>query len=441
MANEVEPAGSDPSGGSSTPVIATVPGGGDLEQPRRVVAGPMRLGRMFSALRHGDYRLYFFGQAVSLTGTWTQLMAEGWLVYQLTASTVALGAVRFLHTIPVTLFAVYAGVVADRFDRRRILITTQTVAMILAFGLFGLAVTGTVKVWHVGLLAAGLGLAQAFDIPARHSFVIDMVGREDLMNAIALNSSIFNGARIIGPAVGGLIVSGFGVAPCFLVNAVSFGAVIFSYTRMRAARKPAVSGHSPAMQATREALREVVANPVLRRVMTLVAVVSLFALPYTVLLPVYAAEILQVGAGGFGLLLSVNGVGALIGALSLTLVGDYPRKLRLVFAGAFGLSLMLIIFALSRYLWLSALALAYAGWFMILFFSTANTVVQLHTPDPLRGRVLGIYSFCFIGLSPLGSLTAGYIARYAGVPATLALGASICLAAGLGILLRLFHRT
>ncbi|HUI08587.1 MAG TPA: MFS transporter [Verrucomicrobiae bacterium] len=407
------------------PTVVTVPADA-LAQPRRVVTGGISWRKTFSALRHRNYQLFFSGQLVSLIGTWMQMVAEGWLVYQLSNSAFLLGFVRFLNTLPVTALTLVGGVVADRSDKRRILVATQFSAMSLAFILAALVYFHVVRVWHVAALGLMLGIVNAFDIPTRQSFVVDMVGKEDLMNAIALNSSVFNGARIFGPALAGILIGVVGLAGCFFLNGVSFIAVIVGYLAMRLPAVAPKTNHPSVWQATAEAFRHVAGNRVTRTIIILVAIVSLFGWPYTVLMPVFARDVLHVGAKGYGYLMALNGVGAFTGAMTLASLGHYPNRRRLVFGGLTGFSVMLFVFALSRTAWLSGLALVCSGWFMLLFFATANTSVQMRTPDELRGRVMGIYSLAFIGLSPVGSLLAGAIAHATSAPFAVAFGAAVC---------------
>ncbi len=425
MSNDVEPATVE------KPTVATVPGDAET-QPRRVVTGNLEWRQTFSAFQHRNYRLFFGGQFISLVGTWMQMVAEGWLVYKLSSSTFVLGLVRFLNTFPVTLFALAGGAIADRVNKRRILIATQTVSMVLAFTLFALVGLEVVKVWQVALLGLCLGLANAFDIPARQSFVVEMVGKEHLMNAIALNSSMFNGSRVFGPALAGVLIGLLGIASCFFINGLSFLAVIAGYLLMRFPKteSPKVQ-HESIREATMTAIRYVAGHRVLRAVMILVSVVSLFGLNYSVLMPAFARDVLHVQAAGYGYLLAANGLGAFLGAITLAALGNYPRKRLLVFGGLFGFSVMIAAFALSRNLWLSSILLVCAGWFQIIFFATANTLVQLRSPDELRGRMMGIYSFCFIGLSPFGSLLTGGAARIMPASTTIVIGATICILAGL----------
>ena len=364
-------------GDPKEPEIASIPAEAAAPQ-RRVVVGRIRWQNTFAAFRHRNYRFFFGGQLVSLVGTWMQMVAEGWLVYQLSNSSFTLGFIRFLNTIPFTVLTLVGGAVADRMDKRRILLATQTVSMFLAFTLAGLVFSGSVKVWHVAVLAFLLGIANAFDVPARQSFVVDMVGKEDLMNAIALNSSMFNGARVFGPALAGVLIGVFGVAGCFTLNGLSFLAVIAGYLAMRMPpAQPKTGQQASIREATVEALKFVAGNRVLRTVMSLVAIVSLFGWPYSVLMPVFARDILHVGATGYGYLMAANGIGALLGALTLASLDGQVKRRKLVFTGVLGFSLMTFLFALSRNVWLSAAALAAGGWFMIVFFATANTSVPV----------------------------------------------------------------
>lgn len=303
--------------------------------------------------------------------------------------------------------------------------------MVLAFSMFVLVYFDLVQVWHVGVLALLLGVANAFDIPARQSFVVEMVGRQDLMNAIALNSTMFNGARIVGPAVAGALIAWTGLAGCFLANSLSYLAVIGSYSLMRLPAHRPPTGRKAIGSATAEAFRYVMQMPTLRAVMIMVCFCSLFGMPYTMLMPIFAKDVLGLEAAGYGYLLAANGAGAFLGAVTLATLGDYPRKRRLVFGGAIGFSLMLFLFARSTHTLLSAAALVAVGWFMIVLFATANTVVQLQTPDELRGRVMGIYSLSFIGSAPIGSLIAGGLARWTDAPTTATLGAAVCLIAAI----------
>jgi MFS family permease len=302
---------------------------------------------------------------------------------------------------------------------------------VLAFVLAGLVYFGVVRIWQIALLGLLDGVTDAFDIPTRQSFVIDMVGKDDLMNAIALNSSLFNGARVFGPALAGVLIGVIGLTGCFLLNGVSYLAVVAAYFAMRLPAVTHRAEHKPMWHETVEALRYVRGHRILLAVISLVTIVSLFGWPYSVLLPVFARDVLHVGAAGFGYLMAANGVGALLGALTLASLGNTPHRRTLFYGGLFGFCIMLSVFALSHVYWLSATALAGAGFFMIIFFATANTAVQTRVPDELRGRVMGIYALAFIGLTPFGALIAGALARTTSVSFTVTLGAVICMIAGL----------
>lgn len=412
------------------PAIVTVPAD-TVAQPRRVVAGGISWRTTFAAFRHRNYRLFFGGQLVSVIGTWMQQVALGWLVYDLSNSAFTLGWVRFLSAIPITALTLLAGAVADRSEKRRVVMVTESAAMALAFVLAGLVYFDVIKIWHIAVLALLEGVTDAFDIPTRQSFVVEMVGKDDLMNAIALNSSLFNGARVFGPSLAGLLIGVVGVAGCFFVNGLSYLAVVAAYAAMRLPAAAMRGDRQPLWRETWEAMRYVAGQRTLRAVIGVVTVVSLFGWPYSVLLPVFARDVLHTGASGFGYLMAANGVGALAGALTLASLGNSPHKRKLFYAGLFGFCGMLIVFALSQVYWLSAAALVGSGFFMIILFATANTAVQTRVPDELRGRVMGIYSLAFIGLTPFGSLIAGALARATSAAFAVTLGALICILAGL----------
>ena len=328
---------------------------------------------------------------------------------------------------------------ADRVEKRRIVIATESTAMVLAFILAALVWFNVIRVWQIALLAFLEGITDAFDIPTRQSLVVDMVGKDDLMNAIALNSSLFNGARVFGPAIAGVLIGIIGMTGCFFLNGVSYVAVVAAYFAMRLPATTQRTKRQPMLQETMEAFRYVRSHRILRAVILLVTVVSLFGWPYSVLLPVFARDVLHTGASGYGYLMAANGMGALVGALTLASLGNTPHRRKLFYGGLFGFCIMLICFAQSKIYWLSAAALAGSGFFMIIFFATANTAVQTRVPDELRGRVMGIYALAFIGLTPFGSLIAGTLAHVKSSSFTVTLGAIICLIAGL-ITLRIMTR-
>jgi MFS family permease len=351
-----------------------------------------------------------------------QNVAQAWLVYRLTASPLLLGLVAFAGQAPVLLLAPLGGVVADRRSRRDVLIATQTASMILAFALAGLTLSGIVRPWYVFSLAALLAVVNAFDIPARQAFIVEMVGAQDLANAIALNSSMFNGARVVGPAVAGILVATFGEGWCFFINGLSFVAVIGGLTAMRLPQRPRRAPAARLLTHLAEGFRFVARNAPVRALMLLLGVIGLTGMPYAVLMPVFADDILHVGARGLGVLMGSTGIGALIGALVLATrqsVRGLGRWVA-VAAGSFGIALAL--FSLSRTLWLSAVLLVPVGGTVMVQMAASNTLVQSMTPDELRGRVMAIYAMTFLGMAPLGALIAGGMASHVGAPLTVATG-------------------
>ena len=358
-----------------------------------------------------------------------QSIAESWLVYRLTGSALLLGATGFASQIPVFLVAPLGGIVADRFNRQRIVIGTQISSMILALILALLTLTGVIRVWHVFVLAALLGVVNAFDIPARQSFLVDMVGKEDLMNAIALNSTMFNGARVIGPAIAGILVARIGEGWCFLVNGVSYIAVIGGLLMMRVDRPTSLAKHGPALAHLIEGYRFARHTAPIRSILLLLGLVSLVAMPYTVLMPVFADQILHGGARGLGILMGATGVGALLGALTLATRSGVLGLGRWVAFTCGGFGFSLVLFAFSRHFWLSVALLLQVGFCMMLGMASSNTLIQAMTPDHLRGRVMAMYTMMFMGMAPFGSLFAGGIAEHLGAPFTVSVGAVACIGA------------
>ena len=386
-----------------------------------------RLPSALRALRHRNYQLFFGGQLISLTGTWMQFVAQSWLVYRLTGSAVLLGLVGFSGQIPVFLLAPIGGTVADRYHRHRILVTTQTVAMLLASTLAILTLTQHVQVWHVFMFAAMLGLVNAFDIPARQAFVVDMVGRDDLINAIALNSSMFNGARIVGPAIAGVLVATIGEGWCFLINAVSYIAVITGLLLMEIIRQRRVPLPGSALASIVEGFKFVGRTPPVRALLLLLGLVSLMGMPYAVLMPIFADQILHGGPRGLGLLMGASGLGALVAALTLAArKGIYGLGRWVAFSSA-GFGVSIILFSQSSSFWLSAALLLPAGFSMMIQMASSNTLIQAMVPDNLRGRVMAVYSMMFMGMAPIGALLAGTLAGRLGAPNTVAIGGAICI--------------
>jgi MFS family permease len=393
----------------------------------KTISADNALSRTLRALRHRNFQLFFGGQLISLIGTWMQSVAQSWLVYRLTGSSLLLGSTGFASQIPVFLVAPVGGIVADRFNRHRVVIITQISSMILAFILAALTLTRKVHVWHIFVLAALLGVVNAFDIPARQSFLVDMVGKEDLMNAIALNSSMFNGARIVGPAVAGILVASIGEGWCFFANAVSYIAVIIGLLLMKLPPRFHRPPLGSPLEHIIEGFRFVRRTAPIRAILLLLGLVSLVAMPYTVLMPVFADKILHGGARGLGILMGVTGVGALLGALTLaTRRGVYGLGRWVAFACA-GFGISLLLFAFSRHFWLSAALLLPVGFCMMLEMSSSNTLIQAMVPDHLRGRVMAVYSMMFMGMAPFGALLGGALADRVGAPITVSMGAIACL--------------
>jgi MFS family permease len=373
------------------------------------------------ALRHRNFQLFFSGQLISLIGTWMQSVAQSWLVYRLTGSALLLGSVGFASQIPVFLFAPLGGIAADRYNRRHIVIGTQIASMLLAFALAALTLLHRVQVWHVFVLASLLGIVNAFDIPGRQSFLVDMVGKDDLMNAIALNSSMFNGARVIGPAVAGILVAKIGEGWCFFANAVSYIAVIIGLLLMRVQSPARVSIGSP-LEHMLEGFRFVERTTPIRALLLLLGVVSLVGMPYIVLMPIFADQILHGGARGLGILMGATGVGALLGALTLAFRSGVKGLGRWVAWCCAGFGSSLIVFSLSHKFWISVILLLPVGYTMMLQMACSNTLIQVMVPDALRGRVMAVYSMMFMGMAPIGALLGGALADRLGAPLTVAIG-------------------
>ncbi len=356
-----------------------------------------------------------------------QSVAESWLVYRLTGSAALLGVASFASQFPVFVLAPAGGTVADRANRHRIIVFTQTVSMLLPLVLAALTLSGRVRVWHVFVLAAGLGVVNAFDVPARQAFLVDMVGRDDLINAIALNSSMVNGARVVGPAVAGLVVAAVGEGWCFLLNGLSYLAVIGGLLMMDVPRRATMTHVSAAVADTIEGFRFVAKTAPVRALLLLVGLVSFAGMPYSVLMPVFAESILHGGARSLGLLMGASGLGAFAGALTLATRSGVRGLGRWVANSAMTFGVVLLLFAASRVFWLSLLLLIPVGMAMIVQMASSNTLIQSMVPDALRGRVMAVYSMMFMGMA-LGALFAGSIAERLGAPRTVAFGGLVCVA-------------
>jgi MFS family permease len=384
-----------------------------------------RLNQTFAALRYRNYRLWFFGQMISLFGTWMQATAQGYLVYQLTGSPAYLGVVGFAAGVPAWIFTLYGGVVADRIPRRTLLLVTQIVMMLLAFALAALVATDVVLPWHITALAFALGVANAFDAPARLAFVRELVPREDMTNAIALNASMFNMGSFAGPAMAGLTYAAFGPAWCFALNGLSFVGVIVALVLMRLPEPARKAARASAMQELGEGLRYILNTPVVRTLILLAGATGLFGISFATLFPVWATDILGGDATTNGLLQSARGLGALISALTIASLGRFTFKGRLLTIGTFSFPALLIVFALVRSLPLALLVLVANGIAVILIMNLANALVQNLVPDALRGRVMAVYSLTFFGSMPLGALWAGWLAEITGAPLAMISGALV----------------
>ena len=394
----------------------------------RPASSRSKLALAVRALRHRNFQLFFAGQLISLIGTWMQTVAQSWLVYRMTGSALLLGTVGFASQIPVFIMAPVGGIVADRHNRQRVVVSTQTASMILAAILAMLTLTGRVQVWEIMVLAAGLGVVNAFDIPARQAFLIDMVGREDLLNAIALNSSMFNGARIIGPAIAGILVASIGEGWCFFANAVSYIAVIIGLLLMRIQHPANLAGEASPIEHIIEGFAFARNTRPIRAILLLLGLISFVGMPYAVLMPVFADQILHAGARGLGILMGATGVGALLGAASLAARVNVRGLGKVIATAAGGFGISLILFTSSKIFWLSTVLLVPVGFCMMVQMASSNTLIQAMVPDHLRGRVMAVYSMMFMGLAPFGAFAAGALAHRLGAPWTVAMGGVACIA-------------
>ena len=398
-------------------------------QPADVPARPRpRLQQTFAALKYPNYRLWFIGNVVSLFGTWMQATAQGYLVFQLTQSPAYLGYVGFAAGVPAWVFTLYAGVVADRMSRRALMLITQTFMMLLAFLLAGLVFAGVVLPWHIVALSFLLGIANAFDGPARLAFVVELVEREDLTNAIALNATMFNLATATGPAIAGIAYALVGPAWCFVANGLSFLAVIAALLRMRLAERPPSQKRGSAWADLAEGVRYIAREPAVRTLIALVGFTSMFGISFATLFPAWAVNILGGDAATTGLLQSARGLGAMLSALMLASLGRSRIKGRLLTIGTFAFPALLLAFTFARALPLVLLVLVASGVALILIMNIANALVQGLVPDALRGRVMSVYSMTFFGCMPIGALWIGAVAEYAGEPAAVLAGAAVGLA-------------
>jgi len=381
-----------------------------------------------SALRYRDFKLFFFSQLISLSGTWIQLVAQLWLVYSLTKSPFYLGIVAFVANVPILLFSAIGGVIADRFLKRNLLLLTSVLSIAPALLLGILTHLDIITVWQVAVIAAFLGTVNAFDIPARQAFLVEMVGKKSLTNAIALNAAAFHGARMIGPALAGIIITYVGLPACFYLNALSFVAVIFALAKMNVTGTMKV--HSKGfVKEFIEGIQFIKSTPEIYRIIFLIFIFSLIGIPYITFLPVFAVEVLQKGPEGFGFLASAAGTGALAAALFIALKGDIEEKNRYLSFSALCFSISLFAFSLSKVFYFSLVALVFLGWGIVSFMATANGFIQLSVPDNLRGRVMSVYAMVFLGTFPIGNSLLGILSDSIGTVLTFSLTSVLCIIA------------
>ena len=398
--------------------------------------GRFSLRDTFISLKYPNYRLWFIGQLVSLVGTWTQTTAQGYLIYQLTKSPAYLGYASFANGLPSWFFTLYAGAIADRVPRRTLLVITQCSMLILAFVLAILAFTNTVQWWHILILTFLLGISNAFDAPARQAFVLEMVEREDMTNAIALNSTMFNSALVLGPAIGGLIYAWVGPGWCFTINGISFIAVIIALLLMRLKPFVPIVRNGNTISDVRDGLKYVIANPEVRILITNLFVITMFGFGFVTLIPAWAVVVLGGDAATNGFLLAARGVGSLIGSLTVAAMGRVKFRGKVWTINSLLLPILMIIFAYMHLLIPSMMAMAFVGFATMMVLNVTNAMVQTRITDEMRGRVMGIYTFFFFGAFPLGSLITGWAADIIGEPLTVIICAVILLVFALWVLWR-----
>ncbi len=388
------------------------------------------LSNMFRALRHRNYRYFFVGQFFSVVGSWIQSIALSWLVYRLTNSAFQLGLVGFVSQIPILLLVSFGGAVADRFNKHKIVIITQTISMILAGILAALTLTDAITIWQIYIIAALLGTTNAFDAPARQAFIVSLTGREDLINAISLNSSMVNGARVIGPAIAGAVIGWVGEGWCFFINSVSYIAVLYGLFRIDVGPfvPPAPSQSGPIKQ-IREGCRYIFSHFPFAALMMMVAMMSMMSSAQLVLMPIFASEILHGGPKTLGYIMGFYGLGALIGALALASRKNALGVERWIAVSSIATGIFMIVFSLSDIIWFSAIIMALLGIGVILQLASSNTLIQTMVPDTLRGRVMAFHAMMFVGMSPIGSFISGTMAQKIGPEITVAI-AGACLSAG-----------
>lgn len=374
-----------------------------------------RFNNPFIALRHKNFRYYWIGMCISLIGTWMQNMAQPWLAYSLTESPLLLSLVGTLQFMPSLLFSLFAGVIVDKYAKKRILLFTQSASSIITFILAVLVWSGHIQYWHILVLALALGVVNSLDMPARQAFVIELVGKEDVMNAVALNSSVFNIARVVGPALAGVVMGLFGIAWCFFINSISFGAVLISITFI----KPLLienrfKSKGKILADIKDGLTYIYKHPILLTIVIMMAIVGTFAMNFSVLVPVYAKEILKQQEMGFGFLMSFMGMGSFAGAILVASMSKSGPKKFTILVAPLCIGAFLILTGLTESYLKTAISLAITGFFLVYFSSTANSTLQINSADEYRGRVMSVYALVFAGSTPIGNLYAGYFAEHFG---------------------------
>ncbi len=400
---------------------------------------PLQAEGTFAALRFPNYRLWFYGQLASLVGTWMQTTAQGYLIFQLTHSPAFLGYVGFASGIPTWLFTLFGGVISDRMSRRNLLVITQSSMLLLAFILAGLTFAGAVQPWHIILLAFLLGIANAFDAPARQSFVLEMVNRDHMANAIALNAAMFNMATAVGPAIAGLAYAALGPGWCFTINGISFFAVIIALVMMKLAPFTPVTRKTSAVNELREGLRYVWANQDIRVLILIIGGSGLLGLSMNNLIPAWAVDVLNGDATTNGLLQAARGVGSLVAALMIASFGLRYHRGKMMTLGMFVYPVMMLVFAWARLVPVSLILMVGVGWGFMTLSNLCNSLVQHLVKDELRGRVMGVYTLVFFGLVPIGSLILGWLAQAFSSPAAVAAAGALALVLAAGVLILAPH--
>jgi Arabinose efflux permease len=393
---------------------------------------------IFESLKYRNYRLFFAGQIVSVMGTWLQMTAMPWLVYRLTDSALLLGLIGFLSQIFILVLAPFAGTFADRYDKKKILLVTQSLAMVQALVLAILTLSGHIQAWHLIVLATSIGVINAFDMPARQAFVIEMVEREHLINAIGLNSLIFNSARLAGPAAAGILIAALGEGYCFLLNAVSFIAVLAALAFIHPAVRAPAAENEPIGKRLAAGIEYLRGSKTVSAVLLLLAATGLVGIFPTILMPVFVRDVYHMDASGLGLFMSAMGVGALLATLNIAGKRSIEGVEKTIFVSAVNIGIAIIAFSMVRNVVPAMIILAFAGYYVVLQMGLTNTYIQMTTPDHLRGRVMGFFIMAFMGFAPIGSIAAGSLTHALSAPVTVALGGAVALFFALILKRRIF---